>query len=207
MSEFAAAAAAGKEKREPEGAGFYLHLGLSLLAVTVIVSLLLALVYSVTKEPIAAQQEAERQAALAIVAPGADVFSELYSEDPTIDGITGAYAGTELVGYCVEVSPNGFGGPVSLMVGVDPNGSVTGVVVLEHSETPGLGSKAEEPEFLDQFLGKSGTITVKEGDNSIQAITGATITSRAVADGVNTALTAVLNFDGEGGGTDDGEHV
>lgn len=188
-----------QEKKERTGAGYYLHLALSLLAVTAIVALLLGLVNSVTEGPIADLQEQERQDALAAVAPGADVFSELYSADPTIERITGAYAGTELKAYCVEVSPNGFGGPVSMMVGVSPSGAVTGVVILDHSETAGLGANAERAEFRDQFVGKSGTITVKTGDNSIDALTGATITSKAVTSGVNTALTAVLNFDPEGG--------
>lgn len=196
-----------REKKERTGAGYYLHLALSLLAVTAIVALLLGLVNSVTEGPIADLQEQERQDALAAVAPGADVFSELYSADPTVERITGAYAGTELKAYCVEVSSNGFGGPISLMVGVSPNGSVTGVVILSHSETAGLGANAERPEFRDQFVGKSGTITVKTGDNSIDALTGATITSKAVTSGVNTALTAVLNYDPEGGTDLEGDNV
>ena len=193
------AAISEQEKKERTGAGYYLHLALSLLAVTAIVALLLGLVNSVTEGPIADLQEQERQDALAAVAPGADVFSELYSADPTIERITGACAGPELKAYCVEVSPNGFGGAISMMVGVSPNGAVTGVVILDHSETAGLGANAEKSEFRDQFVGKSGTITVKTGDNSIDALTGATITSKAVTSGVNTALTAVLNFNPEGG--------
>lgn len=182
---------------------YSLRLGLSLFVITAVVALILAAVNSVTAGPIAAREEAERQAAMQSVSPGANVFSEAYSDDETVERITNAYADTQLVGYCVEVAPNGFGGAISMMVGVDTGGSVTGVVLLDHEETAGLGSKAEEPEFLDQYLGKSGTITVNTGDNAINAITGATITSRAVTEGVNTALTAVLHYQAEGGGLDE----
>lgn len=182
------------------------HLSLSLLIITAVAAFVLSLVNAVTADTIAEHAAAKRQAAMVSVIPGADVFSELYSEDETITGITGAYAGTQFKGYCVEVAPNGFGGAISLMVGVDVGGSVTGVAILDHSETAGLGSKAEDPVFLTQFTGKSGTITVNSGNNAIHAITGATITSKAVTEGINTALTAVLNYNAEGGQlTDDGE--
>lgn len=180
-----------------------LRLGLSLFIITAVAALVLALVNAVTADTIAEHAAAQRQAAMVSVAPGADVFSELYSEDNTIDGITGAYNGTSFVGYCVEVSPNGFGGPISLMVGVDAGGSVTGVVILDHSETAGLGARADSPDFLNQYIDKSGTITVNTGDNAIDALTGATITSKAVTSGVNTALTAVLNYNAEGGQSPD----
>lgn len=175
-----------------------IHLTLSLLIITAIAAFVLALVNAVTEDTIYLRQEAARQEAMACVAPGADHFSALYSEDATIDRISAAYQGTQFVGYCVEVSPNGFGGAISLMVGINEGGSITGVTILEHSETPGLGSKAEQPEFLDQYLGLSGTISVNGSGNSISAITGATITSKAVTEGINTALQAVLNYDGEG---------
>lgn len=177
----------------------FVHLGLSLFIIAAVAALVLALVNAVTADTIAARAEAERQNAMASVMPGADKFSELYSEDATINGITGAYSGTTPVGYCVEVSPNGFGGTISLMVGVDSGGSVTGVVILDHSETAGLGARADSPDFLSQYIGKSGTITVNSGDNAIDGLTGATITSKAVTTGVNTALTAVLNYSEEGG--------
>lgn len=176
----------------------FLHLGLSLFIIAAVAALVLALVNAVTADAIAERAAAERQAAMENVAPGANVFSELYSEDTTISGITGAYDGTTLVGYCVEVAPNGFGGAISLMVGVDTGGSVTGVVILDHSETAGLGARADSPDFLNQYIGKSGTIGLT-GDNAIDALTGATITSKAVTSGVNTALTAVLNYSEEGG--------
>lgn len=181
-----------------------LKLGISLFMIAAVAAFVLALVNAVTADTIAQHAEEKRQAAMASVMPGANVFSEMYNEDTSIDRISGAYAGTAFLGYCVEVSPNGFGGTISLMVGVDESGSVTGVSILQHSETAGLGAKAADPAFLNQYIGKSGSITVNVSGNSIQAITGATITSKAVTQGINTALTAVLNYDAEGGLSDDG---
>lgn len=179
------------------------HLSLSLLIIAAVAAFVLALVNAVTADTIAEHAAAKRQAAMTSVMPNADVFSELYTNDTTITGLTGAYSGTRFAGYCVQVEPNGFGGAIELMVGVDEGGSVTGVVILDHSETAGLGAKATDPAFLDQYTGKSGTIRVNTGSNAINAISGATITSKAVTQGVNTALTAVFNYIAEGGLPDD----
>ena len=184
-----------------------LRLSLSLLIISTVAALILAVVNTLTATPIAEYAAAKRQQAMESVMPGATVFSELYAEDETIIGITGAYNGTQFKGYCVEVSPNGFGGPIRMMVGVDYGGAVTGTVILEHSETAGLGAKAKEPEFLNQYIDMSGTITVTNGSNAIDAITGATITSKAVTNGINTALEAVLNYNEEGGLPDDKDEV
>lgn len=182
-----------------------IHLSASLLIIAAAAALVLSVVNALTADTIAEHAAAKRQTAMASVMPGSNVFSELYCEDETIDSITGAYNGTRFVGYCVEVSPNGFGGTISLMVGVGESGAVTGVSILAHGETAGLGSKAEDPAFLSQYIDKSGTITVNSGKNAINAITGATVTSKAVTDGVNTALTAVLNYNAEGGPLTNGE--
>lgn len=182
-----------------------LRLGLSLFLITAVAAFVLALVNAVTADTIARHAEEKRQAAMTSVMPGANVFSEMYNQDTTIDRISGAYDGTTFLGYCVEVTPNGFGGTISLMVGVDANGRVTGTAILDHAETAGLGAKAADPAFLNQYIGKSGSITVNNGSNAVQAITGATITSKAVTRGINTALTAVLNYDAEGG-LDSEEH-
>lgn len=176
-----------------------LRLCLSLFIVSAAAALVLSLVNTLTADTIAMRQEAVRQEAMLGVMPKADVFSDLYCMDETIDRISGAYWGTEFVGYCVEVSPYGFGGEICLMVGVNPSGTVTGVVILDHSETASLGAKADSPDFLNQFAGRSGKITVGKDGNTIQGITGATITSKAVTEGVNTAITAVINYIAEGG--------
>ena len=179
--------------------------GITLLLILVAASLMLALVHALTADTIALHAEQQRQATMETVIPGANVFSEMYCEDPTIDRISGAYNGTTFLGYCVEVTSNGFGGDIRLMVGVGANGSVTGAFILDHMEPTDLGANAADPAFLNQYIGKSGSITVNTGTNAIQAVTGATITSKAVTQGINTALTAVLNYDAEGG-LDSEEH-
>lgn len=189
-----------KTATKRKNAGFdwkqIVHLSLTLFVITAVAALVLSLVNTLTADTITMRQEAARQEAMACVMPGADVFSDLYSEDTAIERISGAYKGTQFVGYCVEVSPKGFGGAINLMVGVNPNGKVTGVTVLDHGETPGLGAKAENSDFLDQYVGKSGRIVV---GSDINAITGATITSKAVTEGVNTAMTAVIHYNAGGG--------
>ena len=92
----------------------------------------------------------------------------------------------------VEVnSPNGFGGAIDMMTGVDAEGNVTGIAVISHAETSGLGSKATDPEWQAQFVGANGEVLVEKDGGAIVAITGSTITSRAVCDGVNTAFAVV----------------
>ena len=119
-----------------------------------------------------------------------------YTETAGVTGVDAAYNGSELLGYCVQTEPAGFGGAISMMVGVSTDGTVTGVSILEHNETPGVGTNAMTEDFLAQYTGRTGTLTVKTGaDTDIQHITGATVTSAAVTDGVNIALA----FIAEGG--------
>ena len=94
-------------------------------------------------------------------------------------------------GYCVEVAPTGFGGGVDTMVGIGVDGTITGISIISaSSETPGLGANSTKPEFQEQFAGQpaDGTVAVEKDGGSIVALTGATITSRAVSEGVNAAV-------------------
>ena len=97
------------------------------------------------------------------------------------------------IGYVVVNAAKGYGGDISVMTGVDAEGKVTGVNILSHAETAGLGANATTEKFRNQFLNLVAGITVskdKAGENSIDALTGATITSRAVTDAVNAAIEA-----------------
>lgn len=100
----------------------------------------------------------------------------------------------EVVGYTIKTLPKGYGGKIELIVGISKDGLVTGTNIGSMSETPGLGSKASEPKFNDQFKDKPTTneLSVVKGnassENEIQAISGATITSKAVTKGVNAAI-------------------
>ena len=102
-----------------------------------------------------------------------------------------------LLGYCIEVQSQGFGGPITMTVGVDLNGAVTGVAVNSHSETNREGTEAMTPEALERYVGRSGTIR-SSGNNSVDSVSGATATSKAITAGVNRALHIVANLSTEG---------
>ena len=108
--------------------------------------------------------------------------------------ILAGYNENELVGYCVEVEVQGFGGVLTMVVGVDMNGEVTGVAVTGHSEHAGLGGQALEQDYLGRYVGLSGTVR-DEGRNSVDAISGATDTCRAITAGVNKALYITSRLD------------
>lgn len=106
------------------------------------------------------------------------------------------------VGHVVEVSTRGYGGEIKMLVGIDNSMNITGVVLTSHSETPGLGAKGAEPGFRDQFLGPvpekefSVVKVAPRSDNEIQAISGATVTSRAITNGVADAVALVRSMSG-----------
>lgn len=175
-------------------------LAITLLVITGVAALLLSVVYSVTKPTIDARAEQTKKESMSAVMADATEFTEVaYTEREGVLSVNAAYNGTELVGYCVQVGPSGFGGVIQMMVGVSTDGSVTGVSILSHSETSGLGTQAMTPEFLGQYVGATGTLTVKTGAaTDIDHISGATISSTAITNGVNTALA----FIAEGGVTE-----
>ena len=112
--------------------------------------------------------------------------------------ITAGYDGEgQLLGYCVEVQSQGFAGPITMTVGVDLNGAVTGVAVTSHNEQDRVGTAALTLEALSRYVGRSGTIR-SSGPNSVDAVSGATATSKAITAGVNRALNIVANLDTEG---------
>ena len=99
-----------------------------------------------------------------------------------------------LLGYCVQVQSQGFGGPVTMSVGVDLDGTVTGVSIVSHNETDRVGTAAMTPSALSRYVGRSGTIRTS-GNNAVDAVSGATATSKAITAGVNRALNIVANLD------------
>lgn len=180
--------------KKNSASSYYIRIIGTLFAITAIVSVALACVNMVTKPIIDRLAEEKRVASMASVMPGDNMVYTL--TDATADGVTGinlAEENGQLKGYCVQVSTNGFGGAISMMVGIDTDCKVTGVEILSMSETAGLGSKASEASFREQYIGKTGTINVKSGDNAITPISGATVTSKAVTLGVNNAIAAVEN--------------
>ncbi len=167
---------------------------LSLFIICIVVTALLGLTNAVTAPKIEELAVETQEAAKKEVLADAASFGE--AEQTQLSGTTYTYykglaADGSVMGYVVETVSKGYGGDISLMVGVGVDGTVHGVSILSINETAGLGMNAENPEFLEQFLGKSGTIGVQKNgssDTEIQALTGATITSEAMADGVNQAL-------------------
>ena len=192
---------------------------LILTAITVVSGLLLGVVYDITKEPIAQAQENTKQEAYRTVLSDASEFetvefdadtaASLLSENGyTSDVITEIAEGTDAsgatVGYVISVqSSEAYDGSLSLSVGIASDGTVKGIEMLEISETAGLGMKADESEFKDQFKDKNVqkftyTKTGEDGDDKIDAISGATITTNAVTNAVDSALVYFQNELGGG---------
>lgn len=168
------------------------RLTITLFAICAVCALILGLVNMVTEQPIADVQTAKNNAAMAEVLPS-DGYTpvDFTTDDPTVKGVNKAGD----AGYVVEVSPSGsFSGTLTIMVGVDTNQAVTGVAIVKSGETSGLGDNAKKPEFRDQFVGTTGEAKVTKDGGSIDAITGATITSRAVSAGVTSALAVVASL-------------
>lgn len=194
----------------------------ALLVITLVAGLALSAVNEITKEPIAKAEETARLEAYETVFPNAefetpqDLDALLEGGQAAIDsaGLTGCTvsdilyandANGERIGYVVAaVSPNGYGGDISVAVGIDSKtNTVTGFSVLSNSETAGLGARCNEDEFVSQFTGKDATSIeyVKGGGatgNQIDAISGATVTTNAVTEAVNTALAVYGNVLKEG---------
>ena len=181
---------------------------LILTAITLISGLLLGMVYEITKDPIAASQEKARQEAYKAVLKEADSFADYADFDEkevakavkdisgcTVNGVAEAKDNSgETIGYVVTAtSSEGYGGDIQISVGIGNDGVVEGVEILSISETAGLGMKATEAKFRDQYVGKTVeaftvTKTGASSDEEIDALSGATITSNAVTNAVNAGL-------------------
>ena len=163
----------------------------TLLGICVVVALLLDIVNSIT-EPIIRQMQEEKTAAAMAMVLKADGYEEIPVDHEDVTALYRAVTGGEQIGYVVEVAGSGFGGAMSLVVGIDMDGKITGVSVTDHAETKNIGTKVtDDPAVLSRFAGMSGTITVNSGENRFDGISGATVSSKAVTAAVNTALTIV----------------
>ena len=170
---------------------FILRLSMTLLLICAVVAAVLAAVNSYTAPIIAKQKEEKTQLAIEAVLPGG---GEAVEFEDTTGMVTALYASDS--GWAVQVTANGFGGAVEMMVGIDKTGNVIGISIISHAETPSLGAVAAEDNaageaFRGQFAGLSGTLAVSKDGGTVDAISGATITSRAVVEGVNAALQCV----------------
>ncbi|WP_142413121.1 RnfABCDGE type electron transport complex subunit G [Hathewaya massiliensis] len=173
-----------------------LKLGGLLLIITACAGLILGFAYSITKDPIAKQTEKENNEAMKEILTKAETFKK--KEDAKLPEnileLNEAKLGNDTIGYAIKIQTKGYGGKIDLMVGISKDGKVEGIKILNQSETPGLGANSTNPNFYNQYKEKSidkdieVIKTTPSKDNEIQAITGATITSRAVTSAVNEAV-------------------
>ena len=172
-----------------------LKLGVTLFAICAVAALVLGVTNNITAPVIEERNIQASNEARKTVLPEADEFKEL--EGMNSDIVLEVYEGIkdgQVIGYTIKTSSKGYGGAIELMVGISKDSKITGVEIGNHSETPGLGSKATEPIFKNQYVDKdvSNSLLVVKGsannDNEISAISGATITSNGVTSGVNAAM-------------------
>ncbi len=185
---------------------------LILFIICAVVTGALAYVNGVTEPIIAENNRLAEQESLKEVFPGADGFLDAKSaEELTAQGfavteriskVYEAQKNGETIGYVVSAISSGYGGSIHLFVGISKEASITGVSLVSHNETPGLGSKGAEPAFKDQYLGKipekefTVVKTAAKADYEIQAISGATTTSKGVTNGVKDAVALVRSMAG-----------
>ena len=171
-------------------------LGLILFVISAIAAASLGFVNAVTKGPIEESSTlADTEARKVLLAEATD-FEKLEIQSPqnypiTTEVYQGVKDGT-ICGYTFKTTPKGYGGVIEVLIGIDAKGTITGISIGNQNETPGLGSKAKDDEFKGQYVGKgSELIVIKSGtpkEDEISAISGATISSKAVTSGVNEAL-------------------
>ncbi len=183
---------------------------LTLLIITVVAGASLGFMYELTKGPIEAAKAAKQQAAIKEVVPGfnnnpGDEMYELTSKEGFALKLFPAKKDGELIGVAIESMTNkGFGGNIKIMVGLKPDGTLINYQVLEHKETPGLGTKMADWFKSDKgnqnILGKhpkKNNLTVSKDGGEVDAITAATISSRAFLDAVRVAYETYTENQGD----------
>ncbi len=183
---------------------------LKLLIIAIVAAVALGAVNYVTAEPIAKQMAAQALEARKAAFPDANSFEALYDPDVLPDVTLASLLGQDdisedygiintvysaldadgnKIGIAAGVVTKGFNSGLHLTIGIAADETIKGVIMGDNTETAGLGSKAKEPWFQEQFLSKTSPLSVVKsspGDSDIQAITGATITTRGITDAVNT---------------------
>ncbi|MBR6595869.1 MAG: RnfABCDGE type electron transport complex subunit G [Oscillospiraceae bacterium] len=175
---------------------FIFRLGVTLFLIAAVVAGILAAVNSITEPIIKKLNEEKTQKAIEAVLPGGyEMEITDYTDETGL--VSKVYQGEN--GYAVEVKPSGFDNTITMMVGIDFEGRVLGISVVSHTETAGLGAVSAAntsagEAFRSQFVGQSGSVSVKKDGGTMDAITGATITSRAICTGVNAAQECVAGL-------------
>ncbi len=178
---------------------------LSLTIISLVMSAALSLVYLKTKGPIEKAAVKKEKDAIAQVVPAFD-----NNPADSAQNVNGVFIYTvkkqgNVVGYAIKTyTDQGFSGHIEIMAGFLPDGSIYNSLVLEHKETPGLGSKMLESKFKDQFIGKNPStfqLKVKKDGGEVDAITAATISSRAYCDALQRAYNSFQHIDASTGAT------
>jgi electron transport complex protein RnfG len=178
----------------------FLKLAMVLFITCAVAAGSLALVSQVTKKPIEEFAKRDKFQAMQAVQAQATEFKEV------LPGyLWEAYKDGKLVGQVIAAEAQGYGGPVKMMFGIDLQEKITAVKIVSQTETPGLGAKIIQPEFTAQFTGKTiDQLALKKDDpakGTIDAISGATISPRAVTRGLRSGLNYLLTGDATSGAT------
>jgi len=177
---------------------YILKLTVILCVISAVVALLLGGVNAITKDKIAAINAKKTTEAIQKVLPS-EASPETVTDFTDETGLVSTVYQMGEDGYAVEIVVGGSQGDITMMVGIDKDQAVSGISFIKMSETPGLGSIAAQDSakgeaFRSQFIGKSGSVSVTKDGGEIDALTGATVTSRAVTTGVSAALACIANF-------------
>ena len=193
--------------------GTILHDAIAIFAITLVAGILLGLVYEVTKQPISdAQLKAKKESYKKVMSEASDFVEEKELSDKLKKASPDGSVFNEIVvakdetgkamGYAVLVtSKEGYGGEIQFSIGLDTKGTITGVEIISMSETAGLGARCTEDKFKGQYKGiQSESVELVKGDaqkdNQVSAISGATITSKAVTHAVNEVLKFMKTIEG-----------
>ena len=178
------------KKGDESSPAYLLRLIITLTAICVAIAVLLAAVNAVTRDKIAENvMKSKAEAVLEIFDKGTDC--ELYKTLEDGSEVYLVYRDGDIIGYCAFVSSVGFGGNIDMMVGINGDYETEGVKIVSMSETPGVGTKTDTPDFLDRFIGMSHS----DPTGSVDALSGATISSTAVKAGVNAAHAIELDLE------------
>jgi len=178
---------------------------LSLTLISLVMSAALSIAYLKTKGPIEQAEKQKEKSGIEQVVPAFDNNPASAVMDTNGLKIYTLRKQDQLVGYAVRTyTDKGFGGHIDIIAGFLPDGSIYNTVVIQHKETPGLGTKMLEPKFKDQFQGKNPAtfqLTVKKDGGQVDAITAATISSRAYCDALQRAYDGLHTINGSIGAT------
>lgn len=188
---------------ENEKKAALIHIGKitgKLMLITTLTALLLACINLLTEPVIKANDDAKKQAAVLELFPEAtdirsmnETHAHTYSEG--INEVLAVYKADLLLGYCADAQAMGFGDYIGIMVAVTPDNRIVGIRVLTIAETPGIGMAVAEQDYLSGYEGLTYPVSFDPGSNHVDAITGATYSSRAIRNGANLVMEYIEHLD------------